>query len=243
MQEASDGLQTYLTQVVRTAQRFSAAGAAFSQAGLQLAASLGARQFSRAMFTTCLKELGELHEAIGRFAQLMQDVQSCRRVLCDSMFGLVAEPLEKLAQEELAPLKELRAAYAHWRGRWESAAARLACTKPTEDPNVLRMRRWEAAESRRAFHLARFDLVRHLNRVEALKKLRLMEAMAAAMFAHVSFSRGCTDLLGRAEVDISEQQVRHQRRGGACASPPPDPALPLTRFAAPSRPRASTAGG
>lgn len=128
-QEATEGLQSYLTGVVKSSRRLAQQGEAFNDATTQLISALGSRLHSRSIFTTSLPELGELHENIGRFASMMRDVQSCRAVLCDGLATMVTEPLERLGQEELAPLRELRGSCSHWRSRFEGACSRLVQTK------------------------------------------------------------------------------------------------------------------
>ncbi|CAH0480356.1 unnamed protein product [Peronospora belbahrii] len=64
----------------------------------------------------------------------------------------------------------------------------------------------EVMIARRRFELARFDLVRYLNRIDCMKKLVLTECFNSIMYAHLGHFHACHELVKSVEPTLRKRQ-------------------------------------
>ncbi|RMX64824.1 hypothetical protein DD238_004348 [Peronospora effusa] len=68
----------------------------------------------------------------------------------------------------------------------------------------------EVMVARQRFELARFDLVRYLNRVDCMKKLVLTECFNSIMYAHLGHFHACHELIKSVEPTLRKRQEMMQ---------------------------------
>ena len=177
-EEAMDGLDVMLKEFAVLCRKWTAAQARADEVGKEAARWMRDKRHGRALFSGALAVLGEAAEITTSFADHIDDVISQRGQLAFSMEEL-ANSATKFRVEEMGDVAGFREEVWGLGDDYEAKLVERIFLKPTskisQEDDVA-----ATQVAREKFEIARFGLVRHLNFLDAQKKLALVELFGVA---------------------------------------------------------------
>jgi hypothetical protein len=187
-EESLSGLRSMFKEILSHTKEYVAAGMRFGEEESAFAEEVADRKYARALFTTSCPELGSLSTIFGEFHDIMTQLQSSRVSMLLSIEALLSHAINRFSEHGLKEAGELRKEVSRLADEYESQLAKVlakpastnsgsitssSSSSSSNMPSERRMPEKEVMQARLRFELARFDLVRYLNRVDCQKKVRM----------------------------------------------------------------------
>ena len=156
----------------------------------------------------------QLLPIIKRFGGIFSEISSSQHILADSLERTFVIPLETFYKNEVSKIKSMKQQYHSQRDNLDVAIQRyIQCDGNNfrNHPNPLDYRAYEVVLQRRRFEIARFDLVKKVNELEARKSFELAESCIAAIFSLRTHHHTCMDHLDACKPFAENLQIRQRK--------------------------------
>lgn len=197
-------LQGFCKGVVKATRKYIDGGHAFLSLSSALADSLAACRDQ----AWCLDKV-ELSGSLTRFSRTLTDIAEYEQVLMMSLEGTFATPMEDFVLHDVEETRRLCAVAREKQSACEAAVSKYLHTKSSTPGGETRLE--DAASAARAYELARFDMCRALNVLEARKSVHLIERVCSALYAMRAFYHQAHDICEELSPSMLALQMALQK--------------------------------
>lgn len=189
-QQRAKKLFERLGAMIKTTEQYKAVGEKFANQTAALAADFG-RYYADDENS---QSVGKLAEILLGLSSTLREVEQGHYILIASLEHAFLNRLREFSTLETARLKDLTRIFTKTSEAHESAIAKaLAVRNEADQTPTATSRDDEVMDSFGALEMARFDLIRYYNQLDARKTFELVEGVCALLYAYKAHFSQCAD--------------------------------------------------